>query len=196
MPPPPAPRNPTSKHDRGQEPPQNPDSKYDPYLTQNRSRFRQEPPPPPNSSSRLERQEPSPPYNPKEPKQDQPIPVLYQDGLDFRHRQEPPPPPSYTSEFNPPPHQSLSGFMQPVYVSHSYNAYKPSPYITGYEFAPPPPPRAMYHRRADPYAEGMYPTPRPYAGYDYSEDSHNGNNSNANISSMFSEENPNACAIS
>ncbi|VFQ61052.1 unnamed protein product [Cuscuta campestris] len=127
---------------------------------------------------------------------DQPIPVLYQDGLDFRHRQEPPSPPSYTLEFNPPPHQSLSGFMQPVYVSHSYNAYKPSPYVTGYEFAPPPPPRAMYHRRADPYAEGMYRTPRPYAGYDYSEDSHNGNNSNANISSMFSEENPNACAIS
>ncbi|KAF1890495.1 hypothetical protein Lal_00041255 [Lupinus albus] len=54
---------------------------------------------------------------------------------------------------------------KPVYVSQSYNTYRPSPYVTEYEYIRSPP-RHHY--------------------------THNGN---GNITSIFSDENPNACRI-
>ncbi|CAH9095571.1 unnamed protein product [Cuscuta epithymum] len=201
------PNNPEPKYDRRQEPPYNPDFKYDPYMNQNGSRFRQEPVPylsSSSSSSRLKQQEPTPPppppYNAGESKKDPSM--LYQNGMDFRQIKEPLSSPYYSSEFRrDPPTQ------RPVYVSHSYNAYKPPPYVTGYEFARSQPPRQMYNSGPNPYTDNMYPIPRPYTGYDYahprnsppdhySEDNRNGNNSDGNMSSIFSEENPNACTIS
>ncbi|XP_030545562.1 heavy metal-associated isoprenylated plant protein 35-like isoform X2 [Rhodamnia argentea] len=84
----------------------------------------------------------------------------------FRH--EPPPPP-------PPP---------PVYVTHSYNTYKPSPYVTEYAYMRSPPPQYNYsqYRSIDHYGEASYSS---YAGAAGS----------GNITSIFSDENPNACRV-
>ncbi|KAL2534679.1 Heavy metal-associated isoprenylated plant protein [Abeliophyllum distichum] len=66
---------------------------------------------------------------------------------------------------------------RPIYVAHSYNTYRPSTYVTEYaNFQQPP------------------------AGYSYSRPNHYGEeyrngNGNLNITSMFSDENPNACKI-
>ncbi|KAK7303741.1 hypothetical protein RJT34_14654 [Clitoria ternatea] len=60
---------------------------------------------------------------------------------------------------------------QPVYVTHSYNTYKPSPYVTEYEYVRSPP-RHTHYNRVEHYQNG-----------------------NGNITSMFSDENPNACRI-
>ncbi|KAF8387769.1 hypothetical protein HHK36_026424 [Tetracentron sinense] len=69
--------------------------------------------------------------------------------------------------------------LQPVHVTHSYNTYKPSPHITEYEYIRPPLQHTHYNRTEH-----------------YSEDYRNRSNSNGNnISSMFSDENPNACRI-
>lgn len=89
----------------------------------------------------------------------------------FQH--EPPPPPP------PPP--------QPVHVTHSYSTYKPSPYVTEYEYVrspPPPPPQYDYsqYRSIDHYGEAY---PSSYAGAAGS----------GNITSVFSDENPNACRV-
>ncbi|XP_057957677.1 proline-rich receptor-like protein kinase PERK10 isoform X2 [Malania oleifera] len=67
---------------------------------------------------------------------------------------------------------------QPVYVTHSYNKYKPSTYVTEYEHIQSPP-TYIHHSRVDHYSEDHY---------------HN-NNVNGNFSAMFSDENPNACRI-
>ncbi|KAL8486168.1 hypothetical protein ACS0TY_023030 [Phlomoides rotata] len=75
---------------------------------------------------------------------------------------------------------------QPVYVNHSYNTYKPSPYVTEYAY-PQSPPRYSHYSRPDQYS------PAYYSG-NSSSGSVNGNG-NGNITSMFSEENPNACSI-
>ncbi|XP_015573264.1 proline-rich protein 2 isoform X2 [Ricinus communis] len=66
---------------------------------------------------------------------------------------------------------------QPVYVTHSYNTYRPSPYVTEYEYIRSPPRHTTYSRM-DHYSD------------DYHENSRNGN-----ITSIFSDENPNACRI-
>ncbi|KAH0993004.1 hypothetical protein GBA52_004487 [Prunus armeniaca] len=67
----------------------------------------------------------------------------------------------------------------PVYVTHSYNTYRPSPYVTEYEYIQPPPQPAHLSRM----------------NY-YNEEHHiNVSNSNGNITSIFSDENPNACAV-
>ncbi|XP_065863735.1 pollen-specific leucine-rich repeat extensin-like protein 1 [Euphorbia lathyris] len=67
--------------------------------------------------------------------------------------------------------------QQPVYVTHSYNTHRPSPYVTEYEYIHSPPPRTV-HSRTDQYSG------------DYHENTRNGN-----ITSIFSDENPNACRI-
>ncbi|KAG8636547.1 proline-rich receptor-like protein kinase PERK10 isoform X2 [Manihot esculenta] len=66
---------------------------------------------------------------------------------------------------------------QPIYVTHSYNTYRPSPYVTEYEYIHSPPRHTIYSRM-DHYSE------------DYHENTRNGN-----ITSIFSDENPNACRI-
>ncbi|KAE8730940.1 MLP423-like protein [Hibiscus syriacus] len=73
---------------------------------------------------------------------------------------------------------------QPSFVTHSYNTYKPSPYVTEYEYFRSPP-RYSHYSRIDHYRDEYY-------SYSYSSSNSNGN---GNISSMFSDENPNACSI-
>ncbi|KAL1359106.1 hypothetical protein AAHE18_04G082600 [Arachis hypogaea] len=67
---------------------------------------------------------------------------------------------------------------QHVHVTHSYNAYRPSPYVTEYEYV-----RYRHYNRME------YYTTR-----DYNHSYYNGNG-NGNITSMFSDENPNSCRI-
>ncbi|XP_030463112.2 leucine-rich repeat extensin-like protein 2 [Syzygium oleosum] len=73
----------------------------------------------------------------------------------------------------------------PVYVTHSYNTYRPSPYVTEYEYVrSPPPPQYNYsqYRNIDHYGEE---SPSSYASAAGS----------GNITSIFSDENPNACRV-
>ncbi|KAI3469333.1 hypothetical protein Pfo_025996 [Paulownia fortunei] len=78
--------------------------------------------------------------------------------------------PGFRGESSQPP--------QTLYVTHSYNTYKPSPYVTEYAY-PRSPPRYPHYSRPDQYSQDYY----------------SGNNGNGNITSIFSEENPNACRI-
>ncbi|XWS14137.1 hypothetical protein CRYUN_Cryun36dG0097600 [Craigia yunnanensis] len=72
---------------------------------------------------------------------------------------------------------------QPAFATHSYNTYKPSPYVTEYEYDHSPP-RYAHYSRIDHYNEDYH--------NNYSSGSSNGN---GNITSIFSDENPNACRI-
>ncbi|KAD5317294.1 hypothetical protein E3N88_17240 [Mikania micrantha] len=76
------------------------------------------------------------------------------------------------------------GSQQSIHVNHSYNTYKPTPHDTQYNRPEPSQPYTN-HGRAEP--------PPHYANY--SEDYNNSINGNGNIISIFSDENPNACAI-
>ncbi|OIW00132.1 hypothetical protein TanjilG_29122 [Lupinus angustifolius] len=64
---------------------------------------------------------------------------------------------------------------QPVYVTHSYNTYMPSPYVTEYEHVRSPP--SYKHYQNVEHYSGDYP------------------NGNVSFTSMFSDDNPNACTI-
>ncbi|KAF3456289.1 hypothetical protein FNV43_RR00939 [Rhamnella rubrinervis] len=78
----------------------------------------------------------------------------------------------------------------PVHVTHSYNTYKPSPYVTEYEYIRSPPQYMNYARSTEPsYSTRMDRYNEEPAYYV------NGNNGNGNITSIFSDENPNACRI-
>ncbi|XP_068664019.1 uncharacterized protein [Aristolochia californica] len=81
---------------------------------------------------------------------------------------------------------SSHGFQHeaPFYqVTHSYNTHRPSPYVTEYE-----------HRRTPPRTV-RYGRPEQYYVEDYQVRG-NGNGDGSNITSIFSDENPNACRIS
>ncbi|QHO06719.1 hypothetical protein S83_046800 [Arachis hypogaea] len=71
---------------------------------------------------------------------------------------------------------------QHVHVTHSYNAYRPSPYVTEYEYVRLPPRYTHYNKM------------EYYTTRDYNHSYYNGNG-NGNITSMFSDENPNSCRI-
>ncbi|XP_052207719.1 extensin-like [Diospyros lotus] len=73
---------------------------------------------------------------------------------------------------------SYSTYKPAPYVTHSYNAYKPSPYVAEYEYVRSPPRHTHYSR--------------PEC---YSDNYHSSSNGNGNITSMFSDENPNSCRI-
>lgn len=77
---------------------------------------------------------------------------------------------------------------QPVHVTHSYNTYKPSPYVTEYAYLHSPPGYTHYSR-PDQYSQ-VY-----YSGNNGNGSGNGNRNGNGNITSMFSEENPNACTI-
>ncbi|CAI9118995.1 OLC1v1020645C4 [Oldenlandia corymbosa var. corymbosa] len=136
-------------------------------------------------------------------------------GYNSQWHSYPPAGPGFRPEPPPPPPQ------QPIYVTHSYNTYRASPYVTGYEYiAPPaatpsPPPQYIHYSRPTPpppppeYTHYTRPPPSPptrYTQYSYnsrpegyySDDYHyygNNGNGNGNITSAFSDENPNACRI-
>ncbi|XP_019198237.1 PREDICTED: heavy metal-associated isoprenylated plant protein 36-like isoform X4 [Ipomoea nil] len=86
-------------------------------------------------------------------------------------RAEPPPPP-------------------PMYVSHSYNSYKPSPHVTRRydQYVDSSPPTYTQYGRPD----GHYYTMMAEDYYHYRDDEYH---NNGNIDSVFSEENPNSCTI-
>ncbi|OVA02593.1 Heavy metal-associated domain [Macleaya cordata] len=89
-----------------------------------------------------------------------------------------PEPPVYSHVFRPEP---------PVYVSHSYNTYKPSPYVSEYEYVRSPPRHTRFSRTEHYYSEDYHNHDNGYQNRD------NGNGNN--ITSIFSDENPNACRI-
>lgn len=106
----------------------------------------------------------------------------------------PPQPPPVQQSVPPPPQPQPQ--PQPVYVTHSYNTYKPSPYVTEYHDygrprSPPPQPQYRYYSQPRNYQfadrEYCYSYPHHYQG--------SGASSNGNIASFFSDENPNACRI-
>lgn len=150
------------------------------------------PPPPPDekpspeSANERETSQSAQPSKPKEPEEIHVIhhhPPNYGYQFGYSH---------YNQEGNSgmntyPSGQGFRGApAQPVYVTHSYNTYKPSPYVTEYAY-PQPPPTYSHYSRPDHYSQGYY-----------SGNSSNGSvngNGNGNITSMFSEENPNACSI-
>ncbi|XVF28267.1 hypothetical protein REPUB_Repub15cG0015100 [Reevesia pubescens] len=84
---------------------------------------------------------------------------------------------------------------QPAFVTHSYNTYKPSPYVTEYEYVHSPP-RYSHYSRIDHYNEDYH---NNYSigssGSSGSGSSSSNGNGNENITSIFSDENPNACRI-
>ncbi|CAI9776785.1 unnamed protein product [Fraxinus pennsylvanica] len=118
-----------------------------------------------------------PPVQTSKPKEIEEIHEIHHHALD-RH--------GYGGQWNP--HGSAPGFIrveqsQPTYVTHSYNTYKPSPYATEYAHISRPSPPAYsqyYNSRAD---QHTYSTDENRAG------------PNGNITSIFSDENPNACRI-
>ncbi|PIM99340.1 Copper chaperone [Handroanthus impetiginosus] len=69
--------------------------------------------------------------------------------------------------------------LRPVYTTHSYNTYTSSPYVTEYVY-PPSPPRYSHYSGPARNREDCY---------------YSGSNGNGNITSMFSDVNPNACRI-
>lgn len=77
---------------------------------------------------------------------------------------------------------------QPVYVTHNYNTHMPLPYVTEYTY-PQSPPTYSHYSRPDHYNQVYYSGNSSNGGVNV-----NGNG-NGNITSMFSEENPNACSI-
>lgn len=175
-PPPPDAANPPPPQAPPSEPPPPPEPPKDPPPPENPPP--DTPPPPPTMAPDSNTGQPA--QNPSVPKDVGQVHVIHHHQPDYGYRygydnsygghwhkyhngqglpQEPPPPPP------------------PTYVTHSYNTYKPSPYVTEYEYVRSPPRHVQYSR------------------IDYSEDYHSSNNGNGNITSMFSDENPNACRI-
>ncbi|KAK0607125.1 hypothetical protein LWI29_009756 [Acer saccharum] len=121
----------------------------------------------------------------------------YPSGQVIQHEAPRPQPQSYPGHWNRYPSEQVIQHEapqpqpqpQPIYVSHSYNTYKPSPYVTEYEYVRSPP-RYTNYSRMDHYSEDYHNNNVYYNSYG------NGNgNGNGNITSMFSDENPNACRI-
>lgn len=107
-----------------------------------------------------------------------------------------PEPPIYVHGSRPEPpvyvHGSRPEPLAPVYVTHSYNNYTPTPSVSEYEYAPLRQPRS--NRMEHYYNEDYYNRDNGYYNRDYgyqNSDNRNGNN----ITSIFSDENPNACRI-
>lgn len=65
-------------------------------------------------------------------------------------------------------------------VTHTYNTYRSSPHFTEYNYIKSPP-QYTYYRRPEHYSDDL--------------NSSSNGNGNGNISSIFSDENPNACRI-
>ncbi|KAM7279204.1 hypothetical protein ACFE04_006338 [Oxalis oulophora] len=107
------------------------------------------------------------------------------------HSQPPPPSPHVTEYANshtqppPPPSPHVTEYAN----SHSQPPPPPSPpYVTSYAYShsqPPPPSRYMHYNRMDQYNDEYLSSSSGYS---------NGNG-NGNITSIFSDENPNACTI-
>ena len=89
---------------------------------------------------------------------------------------------------NYPPIRQEIRHESPYYVTHSYNTNRPSPYVSEHAYIRSPPRNMTYHS-VESYGEG-YHQDRGSEG-DYQNHTNDGNQ----ITSMFSDENPNACTI-
>lgn len=132
---------------------------------QNGPGFRQEPPPPPTPPPPIHEPTPSPVYVTRSYDTYRPSPNVTHSYNTYR------PSPYVTHSYN--------AYRPSPSVTHSYNTYRPSPYVTEYEYIRSPP-REMHYSRPERYRD------------DY-DNSNNGGN--GNITSVFSDENPNACRI-
>ncbi|KAI3932887.1 hypothetical protein MKX01_031869 [Papaver californicum] len=124
-----------------------------------------------------------------------PEPPIYSHGpipnpLVYSHRPRPEPP-IYSHGFRPEPpiyvHGSRPEPLAPVYVTHSYNNYTPTPSVSEYEYVRSPLRQPRSYRMEHYYNEDYYNRDNGCQ----SRDNRNGNN----ITSIFSDENPNACRI-
>jgi len=88
----------------------------------------------------------------------------------------------------PPPMGPEIHYEAPYYATHSYNTYRPSPYVSEHAYVQSPPRDMIYHS-VESYDEGYYQN-RGREEY-YQNRGSDGNQ----ITSMFSDENPNACTI-
>ena len=138
------------------------------------------PPPGENPSPVAEETNANQPQRPPGPKDSGEVHVIYHHPPDYGYRY------AYGHNYggNWNRHPISQGVPQaapkPIYVTHSYNTYRPSPNVTEYEYLRPPPPHHTIYSRMDHYNE------------DYHD---NSRSNNGNITSMFSDENPNACRI-
>lgn len=132
---------------------------------QNGPGFRQEPPPPPTPPPPIHEHTPPPVYVTRSYDPHRPSPNVIHSYNTYK------PSPNVTHSYNP--------YRPSPNVTHSYNTYRPSPYVTEYEYIRSPP-REMHYSRPERYRD------------DY-DNSNNGGN--GNITSVFSDENPNACRI-
>ncbi|XP_077242756.1 uncharacterized protein LOC143883294 [Tasmannia lanceolata] len=137
------------------------------------------PPPPPQENPPLE-ETPSPvatdttdsqPANPPEPKDVGEVHMIHHHPHGYRY--------GYNEHWNN--YSTHDGLRHegPPHVIHSYNTHKPTAYISEYEYVRSPP-RNYRHRITEHSAD------------DYQSHGYNDGN---NITSMFSDENPNACRI-
>lgn len=168
--PPPADAAPPAEQSKDPPPPENPP---------------QEPTPPPPTTDTNAGQ----PAQPSRPKEIEEVHVVYHHppdygyGYSYGH--------GYSSYWDK--YKNGQGPQQPappVYVTHSYNTYNPSPYVTEYEYIRPPP-QYTNHTRIEPsYGNRVMDRYNEEPVYYV-----NGNNGNGNVTSIFSDENPNACRI-
>lgn len=158
-----------------------------------------EQPPPEAALPEIKKEPPLPPENP--PPEENQVPEQVNEGSRFSQPSKPNEREEIHVIYHHPPdygnryayghyHQPVFGGVppQPVHVTHSYNTYKPLPYVTEYSYVHSPPEYTHYSR------------PHQYSQVYYT--GNNGNDTvsgsgsgNGNITSMFSEENPNACSI-
>ncbi|TYG99524.1 hypothetical protein ES288_A10G201900v1 [Gossypium darwinii] len=155
-------------------------------------------PPPEVGSAALEGENPPPP---EEKPKDEPPPENPQSELaetDAHANQKPPPQPSPPKDvdhsYGGPwsRHHNSQNFQhelppQPAaFVTHCYNTYMPSPYVTEYQYVHSPPRYVQYSRVGH--------CNEDYHNY-YINGSNIDNNGNGSIASLFSDDNPNACTI-
>ncbi|KAK4800514.1 hypothetical protein SAY86_021001 [Trapa natans] len=122
--------------------------------------------------------------------------VSYPRGQEFQQEYWQPPPVQHAAPLQPPPPQPQP---QSAYVTHSYNTYRPSPYVTEYHDygrprSPPPQPQYRYY---SPPRNYQLAADQEYNYYNYPHHYHGGDggSNNGNVASFFSDENPNACRI-
>ncbi|XP_058077137.1 leucine-rich repeat extensin-like protein 3 isoform X2 [Magnolia sinica] len=116
---------------------------------------------------------PRQPVGPSEPKDVEAVHIIHHHPHDY----------GYGGPWNTYPSSHVYRQETPQYVTHSYNNYRPSPHISAYvsdHGYPQSPPQNIHYSRTEHYVD-------EYQG--------RSNGDGNNITSIFSDENPNACII-
>ncbi|KAK9136786.1 hypothetical protein Sjap_007380 [Stephania japonica] len=162
-------------------------------------------PPPPNADPSANQPPPGPPQG-SGPKDVEEIHVIHHHPPEFGNSSYSTSTANYTWPNQPPNNYYSNGYfpinnsnsypingrahvyrvIEPsVHVAHSYNTYRPSPHISEYQYMAPTPQHTQYHHHH--YNRADY----DHHSYHYRTSA----NGEGNITSMFSDENPNACRI-